>query len=100
MNYEHPSIVIDQPAAGHYVIYGHHPQPARNEEGQTVVPLQQCYISPEVPSDALIAILEERGGAALLEYGLSVRAGTARLQPGTFSTESGAKKTAKKGGRK
>jgi hypothetical protein len=68
MNYEHPSIVIDQPAAGHYVIYGHHPQPARNEEGQTVVPLQQCYITPEVPSDALMAILQERGGA-LVEPG-------------------------------
>jgi hypothetical protein len=70
MNYEHPSIVIDQPATGHYVIYGHHPQPARNEEGQTVVPLQQCYITPEVPSDALVAILQERGGA-LVEPGRS-----------------------------
>jgi hypothetical protein len=73
MKYEHPSIVIDQPAAGHYVIYGHHPQPAKNEEGQTVVPLQQCYITREVPSDALIAILQERGGAVLLENGLSAQ---------------------------
>jgi hypothetical protein len=79
MKYEHPSIVIDQPAAGHYVIYGHHPQPAKNVEGQTVVPLQQCYITPEVPGDALIAILEERGRGALAENGRGAQGDPAQL---------------------
>jgi hypothetical protein len=63
--YEHPSIKITQPAPGHFVLRGHNPQSGRNERGERVVPLEQCYITPEIPDDALIAILEERGARVI-----------------------------------
>lgn len=60
MKFDHPSIVIESPAPGHFVIRGHNPRPVFIEEVGTVVPPQECYISPEVPTEALLAIVSER----------------------------------------
>jgi hypothetical protein len=64
MKYDHPNIQIAQPAPGHYVITGHAPASVFVENEGTVVPLTVCYITPEVPADALRAILEDRGELA------------------------------------
>lgn len=60
MKYTHPTITIDRPAPGHYIISGHAPQPVFLPDAGHLVPPRQCYISPEVPSDALQAVLDER----------------------------------------
>ena len=64
MKYTHPTIAIDRPAPGHYIISGHAPQPVFVPESGHVVPPRQCYISPEVPSEALQAVLDDRAEAA------------------------------------
>ena len=82
MNYQHPSIVIETPAPGHFVIRGHKPKNVFIEKIGHVVPLDECYITPEVPSEALIAILEERGvslGDAGEELSRSLEAAKARI---------------------
>lgn len=61
MNYQHPTIKIETPAPGHFVIIGHAPKTVFIEEVGHVVPHAECYITPEVPSEALIAVLKERG---------------------------------------
>lgn len=60
--YDHPTILLTQPAAGHYVITGHSPANVPTDGG-TVVPLDTCYISPEVPTDVLLGIIYDRGEA-------------------------------------
>lgn len=73
MNLEkHPHIHLEQPAPGHYVVTGHKPANVANEKGQTVCPLDTCYIAPEVPSEVLFGILEDRGDFPPL---LKVKAG-------------------------
>lgn len=57
--YEHPSIVVEQPAPGHFVIRGHNPANVTSAAGQ-IVPLRECYITEEIPTDLLLAILEDR----------------------------------------
>jgi hypothetical protein len=59
--YKHATVVIEEPAPGHFVVSGHNPKPYRNEDGATVVPMPQADIAREVPSCALIHILNERG---------------------------------------
>ena len=60
MKYTHPNLIIVEPAPGHYVIRGHNPRSVPTDDG-LVVPLDQCYITPEVPSEVLLAILADRG---------------------------------------
>lgn len=60
MKFEHPTIKIEEPAAGHYVILGHNPRSVFIEGEGHVVPPHECYIAPEVPDDALLAVLEDR----------------------------------------
>lgn len=55
----YPNLIIDTPAPGHYVIYGHKPQPVETDEGR-VVPLDQCYITDGIPSELLLDIIKER----------------------------------------
>jgi hypothetical protein len=57
--YEHPTIAVAQPAPGHYVITGHNPGAVQTAEGQ-IVPLRECYITPEIPTDLIVQILEDR----------------------------------------
>lgn len=64
MNYRHPAITIDQPAPGHYVISGHKPKSVFLPDIGHIVPLSPCYITPEVPTDALLAIIADRDGGA------------------------------------
>jgi hypothetical protein len=59
MKYDHPSIRIDTPIEGHYVIQGHNPKSILTETGH-VVPIRECYITDEIPDDTLEAILEDR----------------------------------------
>lgn len=61
MKYQHPTVQIQSPAPGHFVISGHAPTSVFVEEVGHVVPPSECYVPPQVPSGALIAILEERG---------------------------------------
>jgi hypothetical protein len=61
INFEHPSIVVEQPAPGHYAIRGHNPGTTFVEGVGHVVPPDTCYITPQVPSELLIAILQDRG---------------------------------------
>lgn len=59
-NYEHPTIVVEFPAPGHYSIRGLPQQSVFVEgEGHIVAP-DICYISPAVPDDVLEAILRDR----------------------------------------
>lgn len=60
MKYEHPTIKIDSPAPGHYVISGHAPKSVFIEDEGHVVPPRECYITPEVPDEALQAVLDAR----------------------------------------
>jgi len=60
MTYPHPHIVVTSPAPGHYAITGHKPAPIFIEDVGHVVPPMECYISPEIPDDLLLNILEER----------------------------------------
>src|SRR6187402_580029 len=63
MKYEHPTISIERSAPGHYIIRGHAPQPVLTEHGH-LVPPPECYLAPEIPREALLAILEDRGELA------------------------------------
>ena len=67
MKYQHPTISLDQPVPGQYIITGHAPAAYFIEEVGHVVPGQECHITPEIPSELLQAILDERDetGAAL-----------------------------------
>lgn len=69
MNFDHPTIVIESPAPGHYLIKGHNPRPVLIEDVGHVVPPGEVYISPEVPTEALLAIIEARGDSAKPDTG-------------------------------
>lgn len=61
MHFEnYPHIIVDQPAPGHYVIRGHHPRNAQVEGEGVVVPLQECYITDEVPTEVLKEVIAAR----------------------------------------
>ena len=57
----HGNIVIESPAPGHFVILGHCPASVQTDGG-LVVPLDVCYITPEIPSDVLREIVNLREG--------------------------------------
>jgi hypothetical protein len=94
MTYHHPTIRIEQPAPGHYVISGHNPASVLVPETGHVVPLGQCYIPPELPSEVLLAIIADRGDAGLAQ------SGDAGERPPLQSGDTGPKRVAGKGGRK
>lgn len=62
MKYEKNNIIVVSPAEGHYSITGHNPRPVFVEDVGHIVPPETCYISPEVPSDLLLKIVQERVG--------------------------------------
>ncbi len=55
-----PNVIIDEPHPGTFVIRGHNPNTIDADEGR-IVPLPECYVAPEVPTSALLFILEKRG---------------------------------------
>lgn len=59
MKYDHPNIAIEVPAPGHFIITGYPCKSVLTESGH-VVPPPACYISPEIPTDLLEAIIAER----------------------------------------
>jgi molybdopterin-guanine dinucleotide biosynthesis protein A len=61
MIHTHGNIVIESPAPGHFVILGHCPASVQTDNG-LVVPLDVCYISPEIPTDILREIINLRNG--------------------------------------
>ena len=50
---------IEKPVAGHYII-GFNAQPVMTDDGY-LVPPKSCHITPELPSEILLQILEDRG---------------------------------------
>jgi hypothetical protein len=64
MKIEHPNLVIESPAAGHYIITGLQSGSTQTEEGRLVHPTA-VHISPEVPSEVLLAIVEDRKTSAV-----------------------------------
>lgn len=56
MKYEHATIKVTSPAPGHYIISGH--APATNSGVHGI--LEECYITPEVPTEILEQVLAER----------------------------------------
>ncbi len=69
MDYDHPTLKVSSPAPGHYVIEGLPSASTSTEEGRLVHPLT-VHIPPALPSDLLLAIVEDRGdkaGARLVE---------------------------------
>lgn len=67
MQYNHPSITITQPVPGQYVIQGHSPSSFLIPSEGHVCPPPVVHIGPEVPNEALVAILEARGFYAPVE---------------------------------
>lgn len=61
MKYANTNIVIESPAPGHFVILGHCPATVQTDNG-LVVPLDVCYIPPEIPTDLLREIINLREG--------------------------------------
>jgi hypothetical protein len=61
MNYEHPQIIVTEPAPGHFAISNIPACRATTDEGIVVAP-SDCYISPAVPTELLKAIIAEREG--------------------------------------
>ncbi len=59
-SYHHPTLAVDSPAEGHYVLTGLPQQSVFIEGEGTVVAPQLCYISPAVPDDFLEAVLRDR----------------------------------------
>ena len=62
MKYEHPTIRIDEPLPGHYLISGYHPAAVFVPDVGHIVPLRECYIAPELPTETLRAIIADREG--------------------------------------
>lgn len=60
MKFNHPTVIIEEPAPGHFVIKGHNPQSVFIEDVGHVVPPGDCFIPKEVPTEALLAIIEAR----------------------------------------
>lgn len=60
MKYQHPKVVIEQPAPGHYILKGHTPRSVFIEGEGRLCPPDFVHITPEVPTDALEAIIEDR----------------------------------------
>lgn len=58
---QHPSVEISEPSPGAFVITGHRPKSVFIEGEGYVVPPSECFISPEVPTSALLHVLEARG---------------------------------------
>ncbi len=67
MKYEHDTVTINEPAPGHYVIGGFRPKPIFIPKVGHVCPQEELHISPEVPTSALVAIIQARSAAALPE---------------------------------
>lgn len=59
MKYEHPAIVVNEVAPGHFVISNILPCRVDTENGTIVAP-NSCYISPAIPTELLEAIVAER----------------------------------------
>ncbi|SKA88833.1 hypothetical protein SAMN02745166_01493 [Prosthecobacter debontii] len=62
MNYDHPTIKIEEPAPGYLVITGHNPKPFFVADVGHFVPAENCIIPREIPSDLLRAIADARDG--------------------------------------
>lgn len=59
-NTENPSVIIEEPSPGSFVISGHNPQNTLNESGEHVIPIRECYVDSSVPTSALLHVLAER----------------------------------------
>lgn len=62
IQYDHPSITIEEPTPGYLVITGHAPQSRFVEGVGHIVPPSHCIIPAEIPADLLRAIADDREG--------------------------------------
>ncbi len=58
---QHPSVEISEPSPGSFVITGHRPKSVFVEGEGYIVPPSECFIPSEVPTSALLHVLEARG---------------------------------------
>jgi hypothetical protein len=56
-----PNVIITEPAPGNFVILGHNPQTRFVEDEGYIVPSRMSEIPQEVPTSALMWILNQRG---------------------------------------
>lgn len=61
MKYEHPNLAVSSPAPGHHVISGLPICRVQTDDGMVVAP-DHCYISPNVPTEFLEAVIADRKG--------------------------------------
>lgn len=62
IKYPHPSITIQEPGPGFYIISGHQPQKIFIEGRGHLLTPPECIIPPEVPADLLRALADARDG--------------------------------------
>lgn len=58
---QHPSVEISEPSPGSFVITGHRPKSVFVDGEGYIVPPSECFIPSEVPTSALLHVLEARG---------------------------------------
>jgi hypothetical protein len=62
MKYDHPTICVEEPKPGAFIISGHRPASFFIPDVGHYVPPAECYISPEIPADLLRAIADAKDG--------------------------------------
>ena len=83
-----PNVIIVEPAPGNFVILGHHPTTRFVEGEGHVVPSPSSEIPQEVPTSALLWILEQRGFAVGPKVEVVKGAATPILEPAKESLSS------------
>lgn len=66
-----PTIVIEEPAPGVFLITGHNPKNVQTDKGLLCVE-RATVITPELPSEVLFSILEKRGEGAFQKLGQAI----------------------------
>lgn len=62
MKYDHPTIRVEEPKPGAFIISGHRPASFFIPDVGHYVPPGECYISPEISADLLRAIADAKDG--------------------------------------
>ena len=62
MKYDHPTIRVEEPKPGAFIISGHRPASFFIPDVGHYVPPGECYISPGIPADLLRAIADAKDG--------------------------------------
>ncbi len=71
MNTDPTKVVVEEPAPGYFVITGHNPVNVKLEGNRVLCVDHVTVITPELPSEVLLAILEARTGFPMTATELS-----------------------------